>query len=129
MIKTKALKKNRTHTSGFVLFLILIFTYVLNNVALAAVCNDVFPTNTTSNATASQQLTYSYPGGQTFNEFWYFLDIFNYSIGSGDQYYNGKRLTRDILVNAGSTTVLYVNGDLELDSTSGFFSREADVNK
>ena len=105
------------------LCLTVVFKVVFGNSAFAAICSDVFPVNTTSSATVSQQLSYSYPGGQSFDDFFYLLSN---SIGTGDRYYNGRTMLSDIEVTAGSTTRLFVNGDLILDSWGNFIA--ADVN-
>ncbi|MBV1873131.1 MAG: hypothetical protein KUG83_11335, partial [Gammaproteobacteria bacterium] len=108
---------------GLALCLTLILKVVFGNIAFAAICSDVFPASTTSSATASQQLSYSYPGGQTFDNFFYLLTN---SIGTGDRYYNGRTMFSDIEVTPGSATRLFVNGDLILDSWGNFIA--ADVN-
>lgn len=106
-----------------VILLIALLACSSSQVTYAALCSDVFPANTTSNATPAQQLTYTYPAGQTFNNFNYLLSN---NVGSGDQYYNGRTMRSDIVVTSGTTTRLFVNGNLTLDK--GFLV-DADVNQ
>ena len=110
-----------------VFLLIALLACLLSQTAYAALCSDVFPANITSNATPAQQLTYTYPVGQTFSNFrTYWWDGYN-NIGSGDQYYSGSTIySSDINVTAGVTTRLFVNGNLSIDKR---FGSKTDVNQ
>ncbi|MBL4606302.1 MAG: hypothetical protein JKY01_00520 [Pseudomonadales bacterium] len=123
-IKYKAFEKEVLYflTAKTILLLALI-VFSSGKAAYGAVCSDVFPVNTTSNATTSQQFTYSYPSGQAFSSFWYLLPN---SVGTGDQYYYGRSMVSDILVTPGLTTRLFINGNLSLNR--GFIV-DADVNE
>ena len=103
----------------FIVFLFMPLSFQLQ----AANCKDVFPAAITANATLSQQLIYNFPENPPYKNFWSILDT---TVGSGNQYYSGRGTVGDIHVTHGSTTRLYVKGNLSLNRVL-FWS--ADVNE
>ncbi len=107
-----------------VFLLIALLSCFLSQATYAALCSDVFPIRTTSNATTPpQQLAYTFPEEESA-----YTDLHptnTNNIGSGDQYYNGNEIMSDIIVPGGGTTRLYINGDLNLYSKG---SNASDIN-